>query len=134
MEKIKRGWVMEYASPLHEFIEKWMAEGGTTGGWVRAQAGLSPSTGTDIRQGAIPQPRNLRRLAEAIGVPNRNLLELAGHVDAEEQEPTELTGEQEAIVGLWERVPAEGKALVRQMLEAAANYVPETTPPPEAAG
>ena len=79
-----------YSSELHKFIDRWVKVQNTTWEALFREAGVANASSTLVRRGSVPRPDTLRKLADAMGVPRRQLFEMTGYVTAEELEPEEI--------------------------------------------
>ena len=113
-----------FASPLHEYIEKWLDRNNST--WDAAvKAGVvAGGTGTRVSRGSVPRPETLVKLAEWMGVSKARLLILAGYIDQGDLIPgpdLQLDESQEEILDLWDQIPPGRRSLARELLEVAAR-------------
>ena len=108
----------DYTSALHEFIDRWVQSRDTTWDWLLKTAGVPGSAGTNIRRGSTPQPKTLRNLAAAMGVPRRKLFEFAGYVLPEELEPEDIQIDDPELSMFfrgyeWDEFTSDEKELIR---------------------
>lgn len=97
---------------LAEFVERWIAERGTTAKWLADRAGIPHSTFTEIKRGRTPRPETIRRLADAMRVPRSKLFILADYLTQEDivyASPAPLPPDVEELVIGYQSLPEEGK-------------------------
>jgi hypothetical protein len=95
---------------LAKYIKQWIDELGTSGQWLYKRAGVTSSSYSTMLAGKIPETKNLRKLARAMGVPTARLLLLARHIDKEDLIVKDVAGEYEEVLSLWSQLPAERRS------------------------
>lgn len=118
----------ERVEQLRQFIEGWLEAHGTNWRWLCQRAGVSHSLGTRIRQGYLPRPHNLIKLARAMGLSPYHLLRLAGYEDlARDTEEAGLTPEEQRLLEAYRRLDGRRRQLALEVLESLARPLPRRT-------
>lgn len=117
---IKMERLTKYASPVHEYLERWIQARGTTWNWLVRRAGVAAGSSTKIRQGSIPGPGTLVSLAKAMDLAPSSLLMLAGYLTEEDikEPPRCLLPEEEALLAIYRLLDDRGKSSVRAVGQA----------------
>lgn len=110
--------LLNYSSPLHRFIEEWIASRHTNWDWLTTQAGVQGSLGTGLKRGSTPRPETLRKLASTMEVPRRKLFELAGYLEPEDLEPENIEIDDPEISMFfrkyeWDEFTSDERELIR---------------------
>lgn len=112
--------------PLYEFIQEWLRENNTTWDWLVKTSKAPGGVGTRLKNGSMPEPPTIRKLADAMRVPRGRLFLLAGYLKEEDLQITQLglSAQEEALVALARALPAERRrlwtAVGESMLEPAS--------------
>ena len=117
----------DYSSPLHEFIDRWIATTNTTWEWLFKKAGVANASSTLLRRGSIPRPDTLRKLADAMDMPRRKLFELAEYVRPEELEPEDIDIEDPELRlffggNEWDDLLPEEQQMIKDAIRMARRY------------
>ena len=116
----------ELPTRLSKFVLDWIETNQTNGSSLYRSAGLPMSLFGQLKQGTIHTTSTLRKLAKAMGVPERTLFELAGYVRADELEPEEFDIADPEVArffrrGEWGELSEEEREVVRQAIRMARS-------------
>ena len=86
-------------------------------------AGIPTSTlNSIISRGVKPEPGRLRLLTDAMGIPFRDALVLAGYATKSDFETTALSEDESSLLYWYRSLPDDRKHLVYSLIEAAGNF------------
>ena len=115
----------ETLTPLCTMVESWLDDNNTNGSALFKKADLPNALYTQLKRGSEPQPKTIRKLADAMNIPRGRLFKAAGYANDEALWVVDRDPVIEEIFLYWQKIPESKKDLMLHLLKTASEYETE---------
>ncbi|MFQ6027895.1 MAG: hypothetical protein ACE5Q6_10425 [Dehalococcoidia bacterium] len=115
--------------PLYSVIKDWLDARNMSFSTLLTSAGLSNPTGTAIKRGAKPREDTIRKLAQAMNLPLRQLLEAAGYAPADIERLVKeldlgLNQDEQGVLNRYRILGPESQRVITELMDVMLGHTP----------